>query len=474
MKYFTLMAVLLLGFSLLAAQNVVSKDGSNGFWRVASEHYSSSSFLSSGPDSETQEQTTHYYNINEPSWLDSTVTQVYPSYSDNYRLLSVFCRTDFADYYQIDESSFRSYSGTPQFFGITRRCYNSQGLLFLVQQLNTNMVVTSKYEYAYDAAGNQISERYYGLEGNTLLLCREELHNYDTLGRLTSRQLNRLRDGANEMMTSQLEEHFYGAYAEPDSILYQHNATSLNSIIQVITSRKYNTFDANGNVVYRLEKNTAISGNGSSEQSEGYTTIQYVCDGQKWYPASELAHGKFVYDNSNSYLYVFPDSTFATYTYSDEYRHIQYNWHSYYDMYCSQSITTQYNAAGLMVSQWTYSSDYTYNSTSSRTWNWEYIDGSSSNPPTPPIATSLSCSPNPFRESLELHLKAGAGPYRIDVFNIRGQLVRTLATGHKGGEELVATWDGKADSGASVSSGIYLVRANTTSGTFTARVSLIH
>jgi flagellar hook assembly protein FlgD len=50
----------------------------------------------------------------------------------------------------------------------------------------------------------------------------------------------------------------------------------------------------------------------------------------------------------------------------------------------------------------------------------------------------------------------------LSIYNIRGQLVRTLVSGvpHQKGEYQV-TWDGKNDSGKPVTSGVYFSRMST-------------
>ncbi|MCB5257295.1 MAG: T9SS type A sorting domain-containing protein, partial [Candidatus Cloacimonetes bacterium] len=75
-----------------------------------------------------------------------------------------------------------------------------------------------------------------------------------------------------------------------------------------------------------------------------------------------------------------------------------------------------------------------------------------------PVSPGLQISgnfPNPFVQSTSLSVKGAAdGVLRMKIYNLRGQLVRTLdAT--KSGEY---NWDGKDDTGRSVSSGIYFAR----------------
>jgi hypothetical protein len=67
--------------------------------------------------------------------------------------------------------------------------------------------------------------------------------------------------------------------------------------------------------------------------------------------------------------------------------------------------------------------------------------------------------PNPFNPYTNFRFTlAKSGHLRIDIFNIVGQQVRTLVDEDMKAGVYVADWDGKNDSGKSVSSGIYFYR----------------
>jgi aminopeptidase N len=70
-----------------------------------------------------------------------------------------------------------------------------------------------------------------------------------------------------------------------------------------------------------------------------------------------------------------------------------------------------------------------------------------------PVAPArLSAWPNPFRDRLNL---AGAAPrVTIDVFDVRGRRVRSLATGAAGD----LAWDGRDDAGLRLAPGVYFLR----------------
>ena len=81
--------------------------------------------------------------------------------------------------------------------------------------------------------------------------------------------------------------------------------------------------------------------------------------------------------------------------------------------------------------------------------------------PTAPSLTGLSLQPNypnPFQTSTLIRLK-GAEPsavLEIKIYNLRGQLIRTL---YQGKAQTDYQWDGRDNAGNAVSSGIYFVRA---------------
>ncbi|PJA76405.1 hypothetical protein CO151_02785 [bacterium CG_4_9_14_3_um_filter_65_15] len=69
--------------------------------------------------------------------------------------------------------------------------------------------------------------------------------------------------------------------------------------------------------------------------------------------------------------------------------------------------------------------------------------------------------------------QTGAGPVRVDVFDMRGRRVRRLASGTmtEGRHELF--WDGRDDQGTTAASGLYLVRAVMGETALTGRVTLV-
>ena len=84
-------------------------------------------------------------------------------------------------------------------------------------------------------------------------------------------------------------------------------------------------------------------------------------------------------------------------------------------------------------------------------------------------------APNPFSSRTEIRYSiARTAPATLNIYNVSGQVVRTLAAGvHKAGEYSV-TWDGKNQNGRSVSSGIYYYRLSSENQSLTRKLVLSH
>jgi len=79
-----------------------------------------------------------------------------------------------------------------------------------------------------------------------------------------------------------------------------------------------------------------------------------------------------------------------------------------------------------------------------------------------PIKTGLvSNYPNPFNPSTTIAFEmAREGQVCIEVFNIKGQKVKTLLNGVRSAGSHTVVWNGCDDSGMAVSSGVYFYRLN--------------
>jgi hypothetical protein len=84
----------------------------------------------------------------------------------------------------------------------------------------------------------------------------------------------------------------------------------------------------------------------------------------------------------------------------------------------------------------------------------------------------LSVSPNPFNPVTTVEFTAAPGSRgSVKVFNLRGVLVRTLHSGEFTSQEF--RWNGVDDHGASVASGVYVIRAEAEGKAQTAKLALV-
>lgn len=82
--------------------------------------------------------------------------------------------------------------------------------------------------------------------------------------------------------------------------------------------------------------------------------------------------------------------------------------------------------------------------------------------------------PNPLRSGSDIHFALpAAGRFRLDVFDLRGRLVRSLGSGVLPAGGHARAWLGDDSDGRRVSTGVYLLRLTTDTGVTTSRVSVV-
>jgi hypothetical protein len=97
-------------------------------------------------------------------------------------------------------------------------------------------------------------------------------------------------------------------------------------------------------------------------------------------------------------------------------------------------------------------------------------------PALPDHLTILGNWPNPFNPSTTIRFVAPQGPardYALKVYDVRGKLVRDLATGRTAGGLIEATWNGHNNNGETVSSGVYLYRLDVGQEQVTGKMVLV-
>lgn len=82
--------------------------------------------------------------------------------------------------------------------------------------------------------------------------------------------------------------------------------------------------------------------------------------------------------------------------------------------------------------------------------------------------------PNPFNASTSIKYTLPQKAHvKIDIYNIQGQLVRTLSKGEESSGTHIAVWDGKDNIGKNVSSGVYFFQLKTPTGVQEIRKMLL-
>jgi len=82
--------------------------------------------------------------------------------------------------------------------------------------------------------------------------------------------------------------------------------------------------------------------------------------------------------------------------------------------------------------------------------------------PLPGKPSLSACRPNPFRDRTQIAYQLPtAGNVRLEVFDVTGRTVRTLASGHKAAGSYTVNWDARDNRGREVPRGVYFYRLDT-------------
>jgi hypothetical protein len=86
----------------------------------------------------------------------------------------------------------------------------------------------------------------------------------------------------------------------------------------------------------------------------------------------------------------------------------------------------------------------------------------------------ISCNPNPFTKNITLHFYQPRKSYiSIRIYNVKGELIRTLISETKNVGTYNISWNGKDDKGKLVSSGIYYYSYIANRKNLTGKLALI-
>jgi hypothetical protein len=203
------------------------------------------------------------------------------------------------------------------------------------------------------------------------------------------------------------------------------------------------------------------------------------------FPEGVLEH--IDYGDTFNSIDLIPSSIYARYTFFNHETLLPPSWVSHdvtdcllMDFAANRSLT-QYRIYLDGFSDWDNSRDYIATSTGSSTYfpnsvKIVYIlsDGTSNNDPAiPQHQLAISCYPNPFSDKSTISVKASEpGIHGLNIYNIKGQLIRCFENSSKSSGDHTYQWDGKDNSGNQVSGGIYFIKVQ--SGQRTASSKIVY
>ena len=106
------------------------------------------------------------------------------------------------------------------------------------------------------------------------------------------------------------------------------------------------------------------------------------------------------------------------------------------------------------------------------------VTGIGDDPVAAPVPTALRIhpsSPNPFSTSTTLAVDLPAGlPVEVRVYNLAGQLVRTLTDGFRAAGSHQITWNGADEGGRRLARGVYMLRTRVGVSSRTQKLVLVN
>ncbi|MBW6514737.1 MAG: T9SS type A sorting domain-containing protein [Candidatus Syntrophosphaera sp.] len=105
----------------------------------------------------------------------------------------------------------------------------------------------------------------------------------------------------------------------------------------------------------------------------------------------------------------------------------------------------------------------------------EFPPVANNDPGASPVLTALGSSfPNPFSGQTTIaYTLAEKGPVSIEIYNVKGQLVRTLISATKAGGSHSTVWNGRDNNGKQAANGTYIVRMKSGNQVSTRRLMLL-
>jgi hypothetical protein len=370
----------------------------------------------------------YYYDSNFPFHLDSLKT----TYSNQGASYSTECYyySETPEYRQMETLFYHGWY-LPSGRSVTR--YNDIDRVYYEARYATqspDAPISNYTEYYYDDAGRKISRLYYAPDNNNP-------------GELSFRSGQYWRYNEQGLLAEVLS---YNVSYSPS--LYNNSLTIYN-------------YNSAGLVTEKTVANSADTLNWSLSYSI-YTTYDMSFGSLK--PCQEVY---YTYNPDMDSISLYRSST---YTYEDNNRKVNIS-HTYPQTSGFGQEHYTYNDANLLLTHNT--SSYSSNSSSQRqiTQIWEAPVTAADDPILQPNTISLKSYPNPFNPTTTISYELpAAGNTMLELFNIRGQKVKTLVNGHQDAGQHNLTLE--ADS-ATMASGVYFLRLQSGSKTGSTKLLLM-
>jgi len=305
--------------------------------------------------------------------------------------------------------------------------------------------------YEYDDSGNLIQESLYRNWSEGTEPTRVITYAYDAQNRLTHKLFTDYGVRKSEVWQK------WGNHSLPDSTYTWQSAT-----VKV----EKNFFDENGQ---RHHRQTWFKQSTATVWSRSDYSYLYVTVHQVHFPI-QILKIKGWSTEAGGPFYTQDTSTVVNYTYSNDYRTVSVTPSEseiYNEMY-------YYNADWLLtgheydVDHVLYEHHHYYNT-------WEYYGAAFNDDPVAVPPTMVSAYPNPAKGMVNVSLSKRDAPAPVEarIYNLKGQLVRSLDISQMSSDQYLYNWDCKDQRNNAVPAGIYLIRIKTSSGEVSKKVTVL-
>lgn len=399
-----------------------------GLWRKTNFE----SYYSPYGNDPSNSTSAYYYNDEIPTQLDSIHTF---SSSGPYGGSSVsrFYYSSYPEYREVLEERWEQsfYDNSWILYGTINKRYNLQDQI--LREYVELSYQQSRTEYTYADGNLSMMQEYYPDYGYAAPY-RVHYYTYDNQNRLIYTEMTQ----ANQLGLSVWQT--WSVHSQPDSIyIDQPLASGYKYVVRL------NEFDENNELIHQksFSKHALTD---ATWYRKDYLYSYIPVEGIR-FPQEKIVRTGTVTSTTSDFI---PNHEYITsYSYTNDYHNI-----SYYDTEISAECSHYYNE------QWLLESSFHSDDTGARgiSQTWQYY-GPISNNEELASPVQITAYPNPGREWIRIKQQTFGKPVGIDIFNLRGQLVRRLDPSTIDGDVCLYEWDCHDNNQIPVATGIYLIRS---------------